>query len=55
MTNFTYDIKICRWLQNKYIINISFFSEEDIQNNNIYSGKIEFEFAETYRIVTALF
>ena len=44
MTNFTYDIKICRWLQSKYIVNISFFSEEGIQNDNIYSGKIEFEF-----------
>lgn len=44
MTNFTYDVKICRWLQSKYIVNISFFSEEDIQNSDIYSGKIEFEF-----------
>ena len=44
MTDFTYDIKICRWLQSKYIVNISFFSVEDIQNDNIYSGKIEFEF-----------
>lgn len=44
MTDFTYDVKICRWLQSKYIINLSFFSEEDIQNSNIYSGKIEFEF-----------
>lgn len=44
MTNFTYDVKICRWLQSKCIVNISFFSEEDIQNDNIYSGKIEFEF-----------
>lgn len=44
MTNFTYDIKICRWLRSKYIVNISFFSEENIQNDNIYSGKIEFEF-----------
>ena len=44
MTDFAYDVKICRWLQSKYIVNISFFSEEDIQNSNIYSGKIEFEF-----------
>ena len=44
MTNFTYDFKICRWLQSKFIVNISFFSEEDIQNDNIYSGKIEFDF-----------
>lgn len=44
MTDFTYDIKICGWLQSKYIVNISFFSDEDIQNDNIYSGKIEFEF-----------
>ena len=44
MTDFTYDVKICRWLQSKYIVNISFFSEEGIQNSDIYSGKIEFEF-----------
>ena len=44
MTDFTYDIKICKYIKNKCIINISFFSEEDIQSNNIYSGKIEFEF-----------
>ena len=27
MTNFTYDIKICRWLQSKCIVNISFFQK----------------------------
>ena len=39
-----YDIKICRYLKNKFIVKICFYSEDYSYNNDIYSGMIEFEF-----------
>lgn len=38
------DIKITRYIKNKYIILLTFYTDYMHENNNIYSGMIEFTF-----------
>ena len=39
-----YYVTICRYLNNKYIVDIDFYSQDIDNRNDIYSGMIEFEF-----------